>query len=75
MSRIIINYNGWLEADPAEIHFVKLSGLETVDRIRGDEWLELPEQERDEYIIETSHDKVEATSLDGEFTDYWYEVD
>jgi len=75
MSRIIIEYSGWLEADPAELHFVKLDGLEEVEVITGEEWMELEANERDEYLLDTGHDKVEATSLDGEFVDYRYEVD
>ena len=74
MSRIIIEYCGWLEADPAELHFVKLDGLEETT-ISGCEWMKLEANERDEYILDTPHDKVEVTSLDGEFIDYRYEVD
>ena len=75
MSRIIIEYSGWLEADPAELHFVKVDGLEVVETITGEEWMELEAIDRADYLLDTGHDKVEATSLDGEFIDYRYEVD
>jgi len=75
MSRIIIEYSGWVEADPAEVRFVKVEGLEVVEEITGEEWMELEAMERDDYLLNTGHDKVEATSLDGEFVDYRYEVD
>ena len=75
MSRIIIEYSGWVEADPAELRFVKVEGLEVVEEITGEEWMELEANERDDYLLNTGHDKVEATSLDGEFVDYRYEVD
>ena len=75
MSRIIIEYSGWVEADPAELRFVKVDGLEAVETITGEEWMELEAMERADYLLDTAHDKVEATSLDGEFIDYRYEVD
>jgi hypothetical protein len=75
MSRIIIEYSGWVEADPAELRFVKVEGLEAVETITGEEWMKLEANERDDYLLDTGHDKVEATSLDGEFVDYRYEVD
>lgn len=75
MSRIIIEYSGWVEADPAELRFIKIEGLEDVETITGEEWMELEANERDDYLLDTPHEKVEATSLDGEFVDYRCEVD
>ena len=75
MSRIIIEYSGWIEADPAELYFVKVEGLEAVETITGEEWMKLEANERDDYLLDTGHDHIEKTSLDGEFVDYRYEVD
>ena len=77
MSKIIIEYSGWVEADPAELRFVKLTGwgLKEAITITGEEWMKLEANERDDYMLDTGHEQVEATSLDGEFIDYRYKVD
>ena len=61
MSKIIVEFSGWVECDSDKVKFVSLL---TDDVITGTEWLKLSEDEQDDYILE---DCVHAqeTALDG----------
>lgn len=63
MAKIIVEFGGWVECDSDKVKFLKLA---TDDVITGTEWLELSEDDRDDYIME---DYIEAqkTALDGEY--------
>ena len=56
MSKIIIEFNGWVEADPESIRFQWIGDY--VDNeshkhiITGTEYLQLDEDERSDYILE-----------------------
>ena len=61
MAKIIVEFSGWVECDSDKVMFVSLINDSV---ITGTEWLELSEDDRDDYIIE---DYIEAqkTALDG----------
>ena len=61
MAKIIVEFSGWVECDSDKVKFLKLV---TDDVITATEWLELSEDDRDDYIME---DYIEAqkTALDG----------
>ena len=63
MAKIIVEFGGWVECDSDKVKFLKLA---TDDVITGTEWLELSEDDRDDYIME---DYIEAqkTALDGSY--------
>lgn len=59
MSKIIIGFNGWIEADPDSIRFQYIGPQIPLDSvsgigmsITGTEYLRLDEDERDNYILE-----------------------
>ena len=61
MAKIIVDFSGWIECDSDKVKFLHLVS----DRvITGTECSELPEDDRDDYIME---DFIEAlrTALDG----------
>ena len=63
MAKIIVDFSGWIECDSDKVKFLHLVS----DRvITGTECLELPEDDRDDYIME---DYIEAqkTALDGSY--------
>jgi len=61
MTKIIVEFSGWVECDSDKVMFVSLL---TGDVITGTEWLKLSQDEQDDYIPE---DCIEAqrTALDG----------
>ena len=60
MSKIIIQFNGWVEADPESVFFQYIGedlkhydpSKITGNLITGTEYLKLSSEERDEYILE-----------------------
>ena len=54
MSKIIIGFNGWVEADPEHTKFQYIGPVRESQTIiiTGTEYLQLDEDERDEYILE-----------------------
>ena len=54
MSKIIIGFNGWIEADPESTKFQYIGPVRESQMIiiTGKEYLQLDEDERDEYILE-----------------------
>ena len=61
MSKIIVEFSGWVECDSDKVMFLNLINDSV---ITGTEWLKLSEDEQDDYILE---DCIEAqrTALDG----------
>jgi len=64
-NRIVVEFSGWVECDSDKVKFLHLASR---DVITGAEWLELSEDDRDDYILE---DYIEAqrTALDGSLED------
>ena len=53
MSKIIIGFNGWVEADPESIRFQYIGEMAAAEAfITGTDYLKLDEDERDNYILE-----------------------
>ena len=54
MSKIIIEFNGWIEADPDSIRFQYIGLVRESQMIMntGTEYLQLDEDERSDYILE-----------------------
>ena len=66
MSKIIIGFNGWVEADPENIRFQYIGEMAAAEvLISGTDYLKLDEDERDEYILEDLG-QAYTTSFDGE---------
>ena len=66
MSKIIIGFNGWVEADPEHTRFQYIGVREAeMIIITGTEYLQLDEDERDEYILEDLG-QAYTHSFDGE---------
>jgi len=63
MTKIIVEFSGWIECDSDKVEFVSLL---TDDVITGTEWLKLSQDEQDDYMLE---DCIEAqrTALDGSY--------
>ena len=65
MSKIIVEFSGWVECDSDQVKFQYISNdddLCTV--ITGTEWLKLSEDDRDDYILEDCI-HAQETALDG----------
>jgi len=53
MNKIIIGFNGWVEADPETIRFQYIGEMAAAEAfITGTDYLKLDEDERDNYILE-----------------------
>lgn len=53
MSKIVIGFNGWIEADPDSIRFQYIGEMAAAEAlISGTDYLKLDEDERDNYILE-----------------------
>lgn len=66
MNKIIIGFNGWVEADPENIKFQYIGEMAAAEvLISGTDYLKLDEDERDEYILEDLG-QAYTTSFDGE---------
>ena len=63
MTKIIVEFSGWIECDSDKVKFLKLL---TDDVITGTEWLKLSQDDQDDYMLE---DCIEAqrTALDGSY--------
>ena len=67
--KIIVEFSGWIECDSSRVFFQYIGdehddGVTRWPLITGNEWLELSEDDRDDYIME---DYIEAqkTAIDG----------
>lgn len=65
-NKIIIGFNGWVEADPETIRFQYIGEMAAAEAfISGTDYLKLDEDERDNYIIEDLG-VAYSTAFDGE---------
>ena len=76
MSKIIVSVAGWCEADPDEVRFQYIGPVRESQMIMitGTEYLQLDEDERDEYILECAGTAF-ATAIDGEYDQVDVEVE
>tara|TARA_B100001778_G_scaffold168313_1_gene138397 strand:- start:382 stop:738 length:357 start_codon:yes stop_codon:yes gene_type:complete len=67
MNKIIIGFSGWVEADPEHTRFQYIGPVRESQMIiiTGTEYLQLNEDERDEYILEDLG-QAYTNSFDGE---------
>jgi hypothetical protein len=71
MNNIVIEFSGWIYADPDKTKFFKVGEQdERPDIIDGKQWLELDESERSDYSV-LPGDFIDAQrhALDGDYTD------
>lgn len=74
MSKIIVSMSGWCEADPARAMFQYVGVRDDVEKlIGGEQWLGLPENDREDYILENALTAFKH-SLDGEYDHIEVEV-
>ena len=74
MSKIIVSVSGWCEADPARTMFQYIGPRDDVEKlIGGEQWLGLPENDREDYILENVLTAFKH-SLDGEYDQLDVEV-
>ena len=70
MSDIVIEFSGWIVADPDKTLFFKVGDSGKQDtrpqNITGKQWLELDESERSDYILDNVID-AQRYSLDGDY--------
>ena len=67
MKKIIVNMSGWCEADPARTMFQYVGTRDDVEKlIGGEQWLGLPENDREDYILENVVTAFKY-SVDGEY--------
>lgn len=65
MNKIIVEFNGWVEADPANIMFQYIGEMAATEAlISGTDYLKLDEEERSNYILEDLG-KAYETAFDG----------
>ena len=69
MTKIVVEFSGWVECDSNKVEFQYIGDDDDVERcpvITGTEWLKLSQDEQDDYILE---DCIEAqkTALDGSY--------
>ena len=76
MSDIVIEFSGWIVADPDKTLFFKVGDLYDKDSgkqdtrpeiINGKQWLELDESERSDYILDNLID-AQRDSVDGNYS-------
>jgi len=75
MSDIVVEFSGWIVADPYKTKFLKVEDLYSEDSgkqdtrpetINGKQWLELDESEQSDYILDNVID-AQRDSLDGDY--------
>lgn len=64
MSKIIVEFSGWVECDIDKVIFQSLSEDNSRQLITGAEWLKLSQDEQDDYILEDCTE-AQRTALDG----------
>jgi len=76
MSDIVVEFSGWIVADPYKTKFCKVGSLYSEDSgkqdtrpeiINGKQWLELDESERSDYILDNVID-AQRHSVDGDYS-------
>ena len=73
MSDIVVEFSGWIVADPASTMFFYVGDDKRYGRITGKQWLELDESERSDYVLDNLID-AQRDSLDGAYTKYDIQV-
>ena len=68
MSDIVVEFSGWIVADPDNTMFFYVGKDDRYGRITGRQWLELDESERSDYVLDNVID-AQRHSLDGDYTD------
>jgi hypothetical protein len=67
MTKIIVEFSGWVECDNDKVMFQYIGEkLNTPLNITGTEWLKLSQDEQDDYILENCID-AQYTALDGSY--------
>ena len=75
MSDIVVEFSGWIVADPDKTKFFKVGSLYSEDsgkqdtrpqNITGKQWLELDESEQSDYVLDNLID-AQRDSLDGSY--------
>ena len=68
MSDIVVEFSGWIVADPDKTKFFKVGEQdERPDIIDGKQWLALDESERSDYILDNVID-AQRHSVDGDYS-------
>ncbi len=76
MNDIVVEFSGWIVADPYKTKFLKVGDLYDKDSgkqdtrpeiINGKQWLELDESERSDYILDNVID-AQRHSVDGDYS-------
>ena len=76
MSDIVVEFSGWIVANPDKTLFFKVGDLYSEDsdkqdtrpqNITGKQWLELDESERSDYVLDNVID-AQRYSLDGDYS-------
>jgi hypothetical protein len=66
MSNIVVEFSGWVVADPDKTLFFKIGDSEGPETIDGKQWLALDEDDRGDYILDNVID-AQRDSLDGDY--------
>jgi len=67
MSDIVVEFSGWVVADPDKTKFFKVGEQdERPDIIDGKQWLALDEDDRGDYILDNVID-AQRDALDGDY--------
>lgn len=66
MSDIVVEFSGWIVADPDNTMFFYVGNDERYGRITGRQWLELDESKRSDYVLDNVID-AQRHSLDGDY--------
>ena len=66
MSDIVVEFSGWIVADPDSTMFFYVGKDERYGRITGKQWLELDESERSDYVLDNLID-AQRDSHDGSY--------
>jgi len=64
MTKIVVEFSGWVECDSDKVMFQSLSEDNSRQLITGTEWLRLSEDEQDDYILE-DYTEAQRTALYG----------
>lgn len=76
MSDIVVEFSGWIVADPYKTKFFKVGSLYSEDSgkqdtrpeiINGKQWLELDESERSDYVLDNVID-AQRWAVDGDYS-------
>ena len=66
MSDIVVEFSGWIVADPDNTMFFYVGDDKRYGRITGKQWVELDESEQSDYVLDNVID-AQRDSLDGDY--------